>query len=52
MDVDVDLSWVFSGMADGGDLNFHDEVELEDFEWDAEEKAWYERQEKSVEGQR
>lgn len=27
-------------MGDGGDLNFHDEVELEDFEWDEEEQAW------------
>ncbi len=25
---------------EGGDLNFHDEVELEDFEWDPEESAW------------
>lgn len=26
--------------SEGGDLNFHDEVELEDFEWDADEAAW------------
>jgi len=26
--------------GNGGDLNFHDEVELEDFEWDEDEQAW------------
>ena len=29
-----------SAEGENEDLTFHDEVELEDFEWDEEEAAW------------